>query len=88
MDVSAVMSEPSPRSKTLQFASIPARWEIAQLTDEDISTLDSAEMWNILATHLPPELLPSDPDSNGLSHHFRLRQLVRIARRTCRLQGY
>ena len=88
-EASAVILDQPERSKTPQFP-LPLsarRWEIAQLTDDDIAEMEAAEMRQIVASHLPSDL-PLRDDSERLTDRRRLRQLVRIARRTCRRQGY
>ena len=64
-----------------------SRWQIAELTETDIAAMAPQQLLTIVdrTSHLavPPRLR-----DQGLCDQRTLRHLVRLARRTCRRQGY
>lgn len=64
------------------------RWQIADLTDDQISRMPAHDLQHIVATSAVSGVA-LQLDGDGSDRHVgRLQGLVKLARRVCRRQGY
>lgn len=72
----------SPRNHLIE------RWQIAELTDEDIVRMSTGELLEIVSRSSQLGLPGALAGAHGRQDKPALRRLVCLARRTCRRQGY